>query len=133
MYEAKKNNKKLEVWGDGTPLREYTYSQDMANAFLWCFENYSSGNIINVGSNEERSIKDIVYYIAESMNFNKENIIFDDSKPMGVLKKSMDNNKFLKLSNYKFTNLKDGIQKTVDWYIKFYEENRNRVRENLKN
>ena len=86
----------------------------MANAFLWCFENYSSGNIINAGSNEERSIKDIVYYIAESMNFNKENIIFDNSKPMGVLKKSMDNNKFLKLSNYKFTNLKYGIQKTVD-------------------
>ena len=52
---------------------------------------------------------------------------------MGVLKKSMDNNKFLKLSNYKFTNLKYGIQKTVDWYIKFYEENRNRVRENFKN
>ena len=126
-------NKKLEVWGDGTPLREYTYSQDMANAFFWCFENYSSNTIINIGSNEERSIREIIYYIAESMNFNKENIIFDNSKPTGVLKKSMDNKNFLELSNYKFLSLKEGIKKTVGWYMKAYEQNTETLKENLKN
>jgi len=133
MHEAKKNNQKLEVWGDGNSLREYTYSQDMANAFLWCFENYSSRDIINVGSNEEKSIKNIVYFIADSMNFNKENIIFNTDKPAGVFKKSMDNNKFLKLSNYKFTDLKEAIHKTVNWYIDFHKANESIIRKNLKN
>ena len=133
MYEAKIKNRKLEAWGDGTSLREYTYSQDMANAFLWCYENYSSDTIINVGSNEEKSIREIIYYIAECMNFDKENIIFDKSKPGGVFKKSMDNKNFLKLSNYKFLSLKEGIKKTVDWYIKSHEDNMSDVRKNLKN
>ena len=67
------------------------------------------------------------------MNFNKENIIFDTSKPGGISKKSMDNSNFLKSSNYKFLSLKEGIKKTVDWYIKSYEENGGTVRKNLKN
>ena len=133
MHEAKLKNIKLEAWGDGTPLREYTYSEDMASAFLWCFENYSSSNILNVGSNEERSVKEIVYYIADSMNFNKENIVFDIRKSGGISKKSMNNSNFLKSSNYKFLSLKEGIKKTVDWYIKSYEENGGTVRKNLKN
>jgi len=133
MHEAKVKNKKLEVWGDGSPLREYTYSQDMANAFLWCFENYSSRAIINIGSNEEKSIREIVYYIAECLDFDKKNIIFDTSKPTGVQKKSMNNKNFLELSNYKFLSLQEGIKKTTDWYIKSYNENKEGVKINSKN
>ena len=58
---------KLVVWGDGNALREYTFSEDMANAFLWCFKNYSSEKIINIGSDEERKIKEIVFYVAKAI------------------------------------------------------------------
>ncbi len=132
MHAAKKNNQKLNVWGDGSPLREYTYAYDMAKAFLWCFENYSSYEIINVGSSEERSIKDIVNYISESMNFDKKNIDYDTSKPMGVLKKSMSNDKFIKLSNFKFTSLKDGILNTTKWYEQIYDNQKNNIKQKSK-
>jgi GDP-L-fucose synthase len=122
MYVAKKKNQKLEVWGDGSPLREYTYAPDLAKAFFWCFKNYSSDEIINVGSSEEKTIKEIVNDIAECIKFKKDNIYFNPNKPMGVLRKTMSNEKFIKLSKFKFTSLKDGIYKTCKWYEEFYKK-----------
>lgn len=116
--EAMQNNTKLEVWGDGEPLREYTYSYDMAKAMMWCYENYSSDEIINVGSNEELKIKQIVQIISDCIGLEASQIIYDKSKPNGVMKKSMDNTKFLNLSNFKFIEMKDGIKKTIDWFRK---------------
>lgn len=132
MYEAKKNNKTLDVWGDGSPLREYTYAKDMAKAFLWCFDNYSSNEIINVGSSEERTIREIVNYISESINFDKKNIYYDTSKPLGVMKKSMSNKKFIELSSFKFTSLKDGIFNTTNWYKEAIEEQKITIKEKSK-
>lgn len=120
--ECKKEGKKLVVWGDGSALREYTFSEDMANAFLWCFKNYSSEKIINIGSDEERKIKEIVFYVAKAINLNLDQIMFDKTKPKGVHKKSMSNKNFIKISKFKFLPLKDGIKKTINWYIKNYDK-----------
>lgn len=116
--EAKKTGRKLVVWGNGEPLREYTLSYDMAKAMMWCYKNYSSDEIINVGSNEELKIKEIVNIVADNIGINKKDILFDKSKPSGVIKKSMDNSKFMKLSNFKFTSLSEGIKITLDWFKK---------------
>lgn len=116
--EAKKTGKKLIVWGNGEPLREYTLSYDMAKAMMWCYKNYSSDEIINVGSNQEYKIKDIVNIVAKNLEMDKKDILFDKSKPNGVIRKSMDNSKFIKLSNFKFTSLREGIKITMDWFKK---------------
>lgn len=84
MYKAKIENQNIVIWGDGSPLREYTYSKDMAKALYYCYKNYSSSQIINVGSNEERSIKKIAFLIADALDFDKKKILFDTSKPLGV-------------------------------------------------
>jgi GDP-L-fucose synthase len=94
----------------------------MANAFLWCFKNYSSEKIINIGSDEERKIKEIVFYVAKAINLNLDQIMFDKTKPKGVHKKSMSNKNFIKISKFKFLPLKDGIKKTINWYIKNYDK-----------
>jgi GDP-L-fucose synthase len=60
-YEAKKNNTNLEVWGTGNPLREYTYSEDIAKIFIWALDNFDSEKPINIGSPEELSIKQIIF------------------------------------------------------------------------
>ena len=132
-YEAKKNKTKLIVWGDGTPLREYTYSEDMANAFMWCFNNYSSSDIINVGSNEEKSIKEIVFYVADAIGLDRKEIEFDIEKPKGVFKKTMDNSKFVGLSKFSFLKLKDTIKKTVKWYELMMKKNSNLIKDKDKN
>ena len=133
MFLAKKKNERLTVWGDGSPLREFTFSEDMALAFMWCFDNYSSNKIINVGSNEELSIKEMVFIVAELMSFDKSKIDFDTTKPLGVFRKSMNNSNFINLSNFKFRTLKEGIKKTIEWFEDEYKKEKNfyKSRENL--
>ena len=132
-YETKLSKTKLIVWGDGTPLREYTHSDDMAKAFMWCYKNYSSSEIINVGSNEEKSIQEIVFYIADSVGLDRKEIVFDVKKPSGVFKKTMDNSKFIDLSKFSFSKLETTIKRTVVWYEHMMKNNSNLIKNKEKN
>lgn len=116
FHEAKEKNSNIEVWGNGSALREWTYSKDMAKAFLWCFENYNSEKILNVGSTEENSVKDIAFMIAELIGFDKSNIFFDTTKPEGVHKKSTDNSEFVNISSFEYTKFKESLKLTIDWF-----------------
>ena len=109
----KDSTEPLLVWGDGQPFREFTYSKDMARAFMWCLINYSSDEIINVGTTEEHSVMDIAYMVADELGIDRKRIMFDTSKPSGVFRKSMDNSKFLKLSDFQFTPFKSALKQTV--------------------
>ena len=128
FYEAKEKNSTVEVWGDGSPLREWTYSEDMAKAFLWCFEHYNEEKILNVGSTEENSIKDISFLIADIINFDKSQIKFDASKGKGVFKKSTDNNKFIKLSNFEYRKFREGLELTIKWFIESQKKDSKKIR-----
>ena len=112
----KTKNKSVEVWGDGRSLREMTYAPDMVRAFLWCFKNYNKKEIINVGTNEENSIKKIAYLIANIMKVKKSKIVFNKFKKLGVFRKPTDKTKFLKMSKFKFTKFREALVKTIHWY-----------------
>lgn len=127
-YEAKLSGKKIEVWGDGTPLREYTYSEDLAKIYIWALENYDSEQSINIGTTEENSIKDISYMIGNLMNINPENYFFNTKKKNGVFRKNIDNTKFIKLNNFKYTPFKIGLEKTIKWFIENYNSADNKIR-----
>jgi len=132
FYENKNNDKDIIVWGDGSPLREYTYSEDIARAYMWCLENYNNEQILNIGSIEEKSVKDIAYMVAEMMNIDNNRIKFDISKPSGQYRKSTDNNRFVSLSNFNYTPFKIGLSKTIEWFIKSYEDTPDILRYNSK-
>ena len=123
FYENTNSGENLVVWGDGSPLREYTYSEDLANIFLWCLENYDSSDILNVGSTEEHSVKEIAFMISDILGIDKSRIIFDESKPNGVHRKSNDNSNFVKLSHHKYTPFREGIEKTIEWFKANYPSN----------
>lgn len=127
-YEAKLSGKKIEVWGDGTPLREYTYSEDLAKIYIWALENYDSEQSINIGTTEENSIKDISYMIGNLMNIDPENYFFNKKKKNGVFRKNIDNTKFIKLNNFKYTPFKIGLEKTIKWFIENYNSADNKIR-----
>lgn len=120
-YLAIKNNTDFVIWGTGKPLREFIYSKDVAELSMWVLENYNEEEPIILSTSEEISIRDLVTLIADTMGF-KNNIVWDNSKPDGQLRKPSDNHKIKKyLPNFNFTPIEDGIKETVDWFYKNYE------------
>jgi len=122
FYENKDNDSKITIWGDGSPLREYTYARDIARAYMWCLFNYDKADILNIGNTEEYSIKDFAYMIAEIMNIDRKRIEFDVNKPKGVFKKSTDNSRFLNLSGFAYTPLKTGLKNTLRWFAESHQK-----------
>jgi GDP-L-fucose synthase len=121
FYENRDNDREIVVWGDGSPLREVTYSKDMARAFLWCLFHYDSPEILNVGTTEEHSIKEIAFMIADLIGIDKNRIVFDVSKPTGVFRRSTDNSRFVQLSHFRHSPIREGIENTLSWLGSNYE------------
>jgi GDP-L-fucose synthase len=122
FYENKDKDTKIEIWGDGSPLREYTYSQDMARAFMWCLDHYDDSQILNIGSTEEHSVKETAYMIADILGVDRNRIEFDISRPNGIYKKSTDNSRFLSLSEFQYTPFRVGLEKTIEWFSRNYHQ-----------
>jgi GDP-L-fucose synthase len=120
-YLAIKNNTDFVIWGTGKPLREFIYSKDVAELSMWVLENYNEEEPIILSTSEEISIRDLATLIADTMGF-KNNIVWDNSKPDGQLRKPSDNHKIKKyLPNFNFTPIEVGVKETVDWFYKNYE------------
>ena len=120
---AKKNNTDFVVWGSGKPLRQFMYSEDMAELIIWVMRNYDSPEpiILSVGEEDEVSIADIARNIAKAFNFTG-NLVFDTEKADGQFKKTASNAKLRKLHpSYKFTSIEEGLEKTVKWFEENFE------------
>lgn len=119
---AKMHNAKMtgatavEVWGSGTPLREFLYVDDCADALVFLLKHYSHEEHINVGSGVETSIADLARTVKEVVGFEGE-LVFDTSKPDGTPRKLMDNGRIEALGWQAKTPLKDGIAATYAWYL----------------
>ena len=118
FYENRKGDQPLMIWGDGTPLREITYAKDMARAFMWCLDHYEDPQILNVGTTEELSVREIALIIADLLKIDSRRIVFDPSKPAGQFRKNTDNAKFVKRSNFQYTPLR----KTLEYTIRYFEK-----------
>jgi GDP-L-fucose synthase len=121
-YIAKQNKEPFVICGSGNPLRQFIYSEDLADLFMKILEIYDdkSSIILSVNEKDEVSIRDIALSIADK--FDYKNIIFDKSKPDGQYKKTADNTKLLKLiGDYDFTTINNGLSKTIDWFVSNYD------------
>jgi len=121
MYEAKLNNEDVTLWGDGSPLREFTYSKDLAEILLFLLEHYDNPRPINVGNTHEVSIKEVAETIRDILDFQGE-IVWDISKPSGQFRKPSDNSKLLSLGwrEENYTNFKKALTNTCKWVILKY-------------
>ena len=123
FVEAKhKNLPEVVVWGSGSPIREWLYVEDGAEALVRALNIQSQIEPINVGCGEGISIKDLALLIKEMTGFEGK-VVFDQSRPDGAPCKIMNVEKMKKVFDwYPPTSLNNGIQKTIAWY----EENRSK-------
>jgi len=121
MYEAKLNNEDVVLWGDGSPLREFTYSRDLAGILLFILEHYNESDPINVGNTQETSIKQAAETIADIVGFDGD-IIWDTTKPMGQHRKPSNNSKLLELGwrEENYTDFEKALTDTCEWVILNY-------------
>lgn len=118
FIEAKQNNKQeVTIWGSGTPMREFLFVDDLAEACLFLMENYNGIETVNIGTGEDVSIKELAETIMKIVGF-EGSLIFDASKPDGAPRKLLDVSKINNLGWKHQTNLEEGIQKTLNWIQK---------------
>lgn len=110
-------------WGTGTPLREFLYADDCADACLFLLDNYDGGRHLNVGTGAEISIKDLAALIADVVGYEGETV-WDATKPDGTPRKMMDVSRLTGLGWRARTGLRDGVVGTVRWLDAHEEEAR---------
>ncbi len=110
------NANEVQIWGDGTPLREFLFVEDLARACLMLLEKYDENIAINVGSGDEISILELSKLIARIVGFQGQ-ITLDSSHPNGTPRKLVDCSKISKLGWSSLVSLEDGILKTYNWFL----------------
>ncbi|MDB1921570.1 GDP-L-fucose synthase [Clostridium tertium] len=120
FHEAKVNGaKEVVVWGSGKPLREFLYSEDMADACIYLMENYEGNDFFNIGTGKEITIKGLAELIKEVVGYEGE-IVWDSSKPDGTPRKLLDVSR-LESQGWKYKmELKDGVKEAYEWYLENY-------------
>lgn len=107
---------KVVVWGSGTPLRELIDADDLADACVFLLDNYFDGGMINVGSSEEISIRDLALLMKDVVGFQGA-VAFDTARPDGTPRKKMDNKKLVALGWRPNHTIDAGLRKMYKWYL----------------
>jgi GDP-L-fucose synthase len=116
FHKAKVNNlDEVEIWGDGSPLREFLHVDDLAKACLVLIDNYDDSVAINIGSGSEISISELAFLVCEIVGF-KGSVVFNKSRPNGTPRKLLDNSKMRELGWKPQIELREGIHSTYDWF-----------------
>lgn len=117
IHEAKQTGKSaLELWGTGSPLREFLYIDDLADGLIHLLENYSGAEPVNIGSGQEVSIKELAGVISYVIGYNGE-IVFNPEKPDGMPRKIMDSAYIRASGLAPSMDLSSGIRQTYNWFL----------------
>jgi GDP-L-fucose synthase len=115
FIEAKQNNQhEVSIWGSGSPMREFLFVNDLAEACLFLMENYNGVETVNIGTGEDVTIKELAETIMKIVGF-EGNLVFDSSKPDGTPRKLLDVSKINNLGWKHKVTLEEGIKRTLNW------------------
>lgn len=125
FYEAtEKGSPTVEIWGSGTPRREFLFVDDLASAIVTCLQEIDASDIyglgisqLNIGSGKDITIKELALSIKEVTGFAGD-ISFDSSKPDGTMRKLMDSSRASQLGISAKTSLEEGLKFTYEWFKK---------------
>jgi len=121
FHEAKeKSASEMTLWGTGSPMREFLHADDLAEACLFLMENYNESELVNIGTGEDVTIKNLADLVKQIVGF-QGNIIWDTSKPDGTPRKLMDVSKLHGLGWHHKIALEDGIKLAYQDFLKLTE------------
>ena len=103
-------------FGDGSPTREFLFSDDLADGMVFLMNEYNDPNVLNIGPNREVSIKELSELVAKEVGYTGE-ILWDTTKPNGTPRRALDTSKMDSLGWKAKTSLEDGLKITVDWFL----------------
>jgi GDP-L-fucose synthase len=116
FHEARQNKAAfVEIWGTGSPLREFMYADDVAGACVFLMKQYDDKLFVNIGTGEEVTIKDLALLVKEVVGFEGD-IQFDTSKPDGTPRKLMDSSRLNNMGWKHSVSLKEGLKKTYPFF-----------------
>ena len=116
FHEAKVEGKpSVTCWGDGSPLREFLYVDDLANLCVFLMNNYSGNETVNAGTGKELTIRALSELVVKAVGF-EGTVAFDASKPDGTMRKLIDVSKLHSLGWRHQVEIEDGVQRLFDWY-----------------
>ena len=114
--DAKESGAKtVTLWGTGSPLREFLYVDDMADACVYLLQNYSGEEHVNIGTGKEITIKALAQMVREIVGFEGD-IVWDESMPDGTPRKLLDVSKLHDIGWKEKVSLRDGIRLEYEWY-----------------
>ncbi len=117
FVSARENNEStVTVWGSGTPMREFLYSDDMADACVFLMQRYSGNEFFNIGTGQDVTIRELAETIQKITGFQGE-LVFDKTKPDGTPRKLMDVSRLKALGWSPSVPLEEGIRLAVNWYL----------------
>jgi len=120
FHEAKSNNKdEVILWGDGSPLREFLFVDDLAHAILFACQNHMEHHIYNIGSGEELSIKRLSEVVSDEVGYNGK-IIWNLNMPNGTPRKLLDSSKFSSFGWKPNVKINEGVKSTYQWFLHNY-------------
>lgn len=121
FHEAKlEGQPTVTVWGTGTPLREFLYVDDLADALIFLMRTYNEVGFINVGTGQEVSIRELALTIQAVVGYEGD-LVFDTTQPDGTPRKQMDVSRLTAVGWQAKTDLKTGIAQTYDWFLSHYD------------
>ena len=121
FHEAKLNSEPVTLWGSGTPMREFLFVDDMAEAVIHALENELPDYLYNVGSGKDITIRELAETIQKAVG-HKGEILWDAEKPDGTPRKLMDVSKMKAIGWQYSTELLEGIEKTYAWFLENIED-----------
>lgn len=121
FHEAKtRNEPSVTVWGTGSALREFLHVDDLASACLFLVETYDESEIVNIGTGEDLSIKELTQSIRDVVGYEGE-VVWDTTKPDGTPRKLLDVSKLHALGWHHQIPLREGLKTTYEWYCTSHE------------
>lgn len=118
IYKAFQRMEPLVIWGTGEQDRDFTFVSDIANGTIVAAEKIKDGSAVNLGTGKRYKIKDVAAMIFDSVGFHPKSIVYDASKPVGVLSRALDITKARKLGWGPKVSIEEGIKKTAEWYAR---------------
>ena len=115
--ELQRDSQEFSILTDGSEIREYTFSSDLARAISWCYTNQEPNTLLNIGSTEQVTVRAAAFAIAKSLGIDQKKLKFGGKELISRPIQSTDNSRFKSLSNFKYSSFSESIAKTTLWYV----------------